>query len=80
MSKFGKVAVMLGGTSAERPVSLNSGAAVLAALTRQGVDAHPFDPATRNLGDLISGEFDRVFIALHGRYGEDGCMQGRLIC
>jgi D-alanine-D-alanine ligase len=76
--KFGKVAVMLGGTSAERPVSLNSGAAVLAALQRQGVDAHPFDPANRNLGDLISGEFDRVFIALHGRYGEDGCMQGAL--
>ncbi len=78
MSQFGKVAVMLGGTSAERPVSLNSGAAVLAALQRQGVDAHPFDPANRNLGDLISGEFDRVFIALHGRYGEDGCMQGAL--
>jgi D-alanine-D-alanine ligase len=76
--KFGKVAVMLGGTSAERPVSLNSGGAVLAALTRQGVDAHAFDPANRNLGDLISGEFDRVFIALHGRYGEDGCMQGAL--
>ncbi|MBZ0067978.1 MAG: D-alanine--D-alanine ligase [Thiobacillus sp.] len=76
--RFGKVAVMLGGTSAERPVSLNSGAAVLAALTRQGVDAHAFDPATRNLGDLITGEFDRVFIALHGRYGEDGCMQGAL--
>lgn len=76
--KYGKVAVMLGGTSAERPVSLNSGAAVLAALQRQGVDAHPFDPANRNLGDLISGEFDRVFIALHGRYGEDGCMQGAL--
>lgn len=75
---FGKVAVMLGGISAERPVSLNSGAAVLAALSRQGVDAHAFDPATRNLGDLISGEFDRVFIALHGRYGEDGCMQGAL--
>jgi D-alanine-D-alanine ligase len=69
---------MLGGTSAERPVSLNSGAAVLAALQRQGVDAHAFDPANRNLGDLISGEFDRVFIALHGRYGEDGCMQGAL--
>jgi D-alanine-D-alanine ligase len=78
VSKFGKVAVMLGGTSAERPVSLNSGAAVLAALTRQGVDAHAFDPANRNLGDLISGEFDRVFIALHGRFGEDGCMQGAL--
>ena len=76
--RFGKVAVMLGGTSAERPVSLNSGAAVLAALTRQGVDAHAFDPANRNLGDLITGEFDRVFIALHGRYGEDGCMQGAL--
>ncbi|MDP3420616.1 MAG: D-alanine--D-alanine ligase [Thiobacillus sp.] len=76
--RFGKVAVMLGGTSAERPVSLNSGNAVLAALTRQGVDAHAFDPANRNLGDLISGEFDRVFIALHGRYGEDGCMQGAL--
>ncbi len=76
--KFGKVAVMLGGTSAERPVSLNSGAAVLAALTRQGIDAHAFDPANRNLGDLIAGEFDRVFIALHGRYGEDGCMQGAL--
>ena len=77
---FGKVAVMLGGTSAERPVSLNSGAAVLAALTRQGVDAHAFDPANRNLGDLITGEFDRVFIALHGRYGEDGCKIGRASC
>jgi D-alanine-D-alanine ligase len=69
---------MLGGTSAERPVSLNSGAAVLAALMRQGVDAHAFDPAKRNLNDLAAGEFDRVFIALHGRYGEDGCMQGAL--
>ena len=78
MKQFGKVAVMLGGTSAERPVSLKSGGAVLAALRRQGVDAHEFDPATRNLGDLISAEFDRVFIALHGRYGEDGCMQGAL--
>jgi D-alanine-D-alanine ligase len=78
VKQFGKVAVMLGGTSAERPVSLKSGGAVLAALKRQGVDAHEFDPATRNLGDLISGEFDRVFIALHGRYGEDGCMQGAL--
>jgi D-alanine-D-alanine ligase len=75
---YGKVAVMLGGTSAERPVSLNSGGAVLAALMRQGIDAHAFDPANRNLGDLIAGEFDRVFIALHGRYGEDGCMQGAL--
>ena len=75
---FGKVAVMLGGTSAERPVSLNSGAAVLAALTRQGVDAHAFDPARLTLGDLAAGEFDRVFINLHGRFGEDGCMQGAL--
>lgn len=76
--RLGKVAVMLGGTSAERPVSLNSGNAVLAALQRQGIDAHPFDPATRSLGDLISADYDRVFIALHGRYGEDGCMQGAL--
>jgi D-alanine-D-alanine ligase len=78
MKRFGKVAVMLGGTSAERSVSLNSGNAVLAALRRQGVDAHAFDPATRSLGDLMADEFDRVFIALHGRHGEDGCMQGAL--
>ncbi len=76
--RLGKVAVMLGGTSAERPVSLNSGGAVLAALTRLGVDAHAFDPARLNLSDLAAGEFDRVFINLHGRYGEDGCMQGAL--
>ena len=76
--RFGKVAVMLGGTSAERPVSLNSGTAVLAALTRSGVDAHAFDPARRTLSDLAAGEFDRVFINLHGRFGEDGCMQGAL--
>ena len=76
--RFGKVAVMLGGTSAERPVSLNSGTAVLAALTRTGVDAHAFDPARRTLSDLAAGEFDRVFINLHGRFGEDGCMQGAL--
>ena len=78
MKRFGKVAVMYGGQSGERAVSLKSGAAVLAALQRQGVEAHAFDPATRSLGDLIAGEFDRVFIALHGRYGEDGCMQGAL--
>ncbi len=78
VKRLGKVAVMLGGTSAERPVSLNSGGAVLAALTRLGVDAHAFDPARRNLSDLAAGEFDRVFINLHGRYGEDGCMQGAL--
>lgn len=77
MSKgFGKVAVLLGGRSAERDVSLNSGNAVLAALKRGGVDAHAFDPAEKPLHDLE--EFDRVFIALHGRYGEDGTIQGAL--
>ncbi len=76
MNKFGKVAVLLGGTSGEREVSLNSGAAVLAALTRQGVDAQAFDPAERNLGELA--QFDRVFNTLHGRGGEDGTMQGVL--
>lgn len=78
VNKFGKVGVLLGGKSAEREVSLNSGTAVLNALQRSGVDAQGFDPATRTLGDLAMAEFDRVFIALHGRYGEDGCMQGAL--
>ena len=73
---FGKVAVLLGGKSAERDVSLNSGTRVLAALQRQGVDAHPFDPAERKLDELAA--FDRAFIALHGRYGEDGTIQGAL--
>ena len=73
---FGKVAVLLGGRSAEREVSLNSGNAVLAALKRGGVDAHAFDTAVRPLHDLEG--FDRVFIALHGRYGEDGTIQGAL--
>jgi D-alanine-D-alanine ligase len=73
---FGKVAVLLGGKSAEREVSLNSGGAVLAALQRQGVNAHGFDPAQRPLHDLEG--FDRVVIALHGRYGEDGTIQGAL--
>lgn len=76
MNKFGKVAVLLGGTSGEREVSLKSGAAVLAALKRQGVDAHAFDPAERNLSELA--QFDRVFNTLHGRGGEDGTMQGAL--
>ena len=76
MTDFGKVAVLLGGTSAEREVSLNSGGRVLAALLRQGVDAHAFDPAQRKLDEL--GAFDRVFIALHGRHGEDGTIQGAL--
>jgi len=75
---FGKVAVLLGGRSAEREVSLKSGGMVLGALRRAGVDAHPFDPRDRGLDALISERFDRVFIALHGRYGEDGTMQGAL--
>lgn len=75
---FGKVAVLLGGRSAERDVSLKSGAAVLAALQRSGVDAHPFDPAERSLQMLRDEHYDRVFIALHGRYGEDGTVQGAL--
>lgn len=76
MSDFGKVAVLLGGKSAEREVSLNSGARVLAALQRQGVDAEAFDPSERKLDELTA--FDRAFIALHGRYGEDGTIQGAL--
>jgi D-alanine-D-alanine ligase len=78
MNRFGKVAVMFGGTSAERAVSLNSGAAVLAALQSRGVDAHAFDPAERPLADLRTEGFSRVFIALHGRGGEDGTLQGAL--
>ncbi len=75
---FGKVAVLFGGTSAEREVSLKSGAAVLAALQSAGVDAHAFDPADRPLEDLKRDGFARVFIALHGRGGEDGSVQGAL--
>ena len=75
---FGKVAVLFGGTSAEREVSLKSGRAVLAALQGAGVDAHAFDPAERPLEDLKRNEFKRVFIALHGRGGEDGSVQGAL--
>lgn len=77
-SKFGKVAVMFGGTSAEREVSLKSGAAVLNALQAQGIDAHAFDPKDQPLSALESQAFDRVFIVLHGRGGEDGTMQGAL--
>ena len=73
---FGKVAVLFGGTSAEREVSLKSGSRVLAALKSQGVDAHAFDPAERKLDELAG--FDRAFIALHGRHGEDGTIQGAL--
>ena len=78
MSKFGKVAVLLGGRSAERDVSLKSGAMVLRALRARGVNAHPFDLQHRDLAALIAEKFDRVFIALHGRYGEDGTIQGAL--
>ena len=75
---FGKVAVLLGGRSAEREVSLRSGTMVLNALRSRGVDAHPFDPQERDLAALIAEKFDRVFIMLHGRYGEDGTIQGAL--
>lgn len=75
---FGKVAVLLGGRSAEREVSLMSGQAVLSALQRKGVDAHAFDTGRRDICELQSEGFDRVFIALHGRYGEDGTVQGAL--
>jgi D-alanine-D-alanine ligase len=75
-NKFGKVAVLFGGKSGEREVSLKSGSAVLAALLRQGVNAYAFDPANQELSELAN--YDRVFIALHGRYGEDGTIQGAL--
>lgn len=78
MTEFGKVAVLLGGPSAEREVSLMSGNGVLAALREKGVDAHPFDPAQRDLWELQRDGFARVFIALHGRFGEDGTVQGAL--
>jgi D-alanine-D-alanine ligase len=75
---LGKVAVLMGGMSAEREISLMSGNGVLAALRGQGVDAHAFDPAERPLSDLKSEGFARCFIALHGRFGEDGTVQGAL--
>jgi D-alanine-D-alanine ligase len=78
MSKFGKIAVLFGGSSAEREVSLMSGQGVLAALTSRGVDAHAFDPAQRDLSELKKESFSRCFIALHGRQGEDGTVQGAL--
>lgn len=78
MAKLGKVAVMLGGASSEREISLLSGNGVLAALKSKGVDAHPFDPAERDLAELKRDKFDRCFIALHGRGGEDGTLQGAL--
>ncbi len=75
---LGKVAVLMGGRSSEREVSLMSGSGVLAALLSKGVDAHKFDPAEQSLDQLKVQGFDRCFIALHGRYGEDGTVQGAL--
>jgi len=75
---LGKVAVLLGGRSAEREVSLKSGGMVLNALRSRGVDALPFDPAERGVDALIGERFERAFIALHGRFGEDGTVQGVL--
>ena len=75
---FGKVAVLMGGHSAEREVSLMSGSGVLKALQSKGVDAHAFDPAERDLSELKRKGFKRCFIALHGRFGEDGTVQGAL--
>ncbi|MFM8576446.1 MAG: D-alanine--D-alanine ligase, partial [Limnohabitans sp.] len=77
-SAWGKVAVLMGGRSAEREVSLMSGQGVLQALRASGVDAHAFDPAQRELGELRRDGFARCFIALHGRHGEDGTVQGAL--
>jgi len=76
--KFGKVAVLMGGRSAEREISLMSGNGVLKALRSKGVDAHPFDPAQRDLFELKREGYARCFIALHGRGGEDGTLQGAL--
>jgi D-alanine-D-alanine ligase len=75
---FGKVAVLMGGKSAEREISLMSGGGVLKALRAKGIDAHPFDPAQRDLFDLKREGYARCFIALHGRGGEDGTIQGAL--
>ena len=79
-AEFGKVAVLFGGNSTEREISLLSGNAVLAALRRKGVDAHPFDPAESPLAALLQGGYARAFIALHGPGGEDGTVQGALEC
>lgn len=77
-SNFGKVAVFLGGRSAEREISLQSGNAVLKALRRRGVDAHPFDPVDQPMEEILKQGFNVAYIALHGRYGEDGTVQGAL--
>lgn len=78
MNNFGKVAVLMGGRSAEREISLLSGQNVLAALRRKGVDANAFDPSERPVFGLKEDGYQRAFIALHGRYGEDGTVQGAL--
>ncbi len=78
MENFGKVGVLYGGSSAEREVSLTSGVGVHRALRQQGVDVHLFDTGLRSLAELAAQGFDRVFIALHGRWGEDGTIQGAL--
>lgn len=78
IANFGKVGVLFGGRSSEREVSIMSGTGVLNALRARGVDAHAFDPATQSLGELETAKFERVFIALHGRGGEDGSIQGVL--
>jgi D-alanine-D-alanine ligase len=75
---FGRVAVLLGGDSSERDISLMSGNAVLEALHHRGVDVHAFDPRARSLASLVDERFDRVWIALHGPGGEDGSLQGAL--
>jgi D-alanine-D-alanine ligase len=77
-AEFGRVAVLFGGDSSEREISLLTGNAVLAALERRGVDAHAFDPRERALPELLSERFERVWIALHGPGGEDGTLQGAL--
>ncbi len=78
VKSLGKVGVLFGGRSAEREVSLMSGTGVLQALKSKGIDAHGFDTAERSVAELAAEKFDRVFIALHGRYGEDGSLQGVL--
>ncbi len=78
MSNLGKVAVLMGGRSAEREISLRSGNMVLAALQRKAVDVHAFDLAEQSFDQLLTQRFARVFIALHGRFGEDGTVQGAL--
>lgn len=78
VAALGKVGVLLGGKSGERDISLMSGKGVLDALISKGVNAHAFDPGQQAITELAAQKFDRVFIALHGRYGEDGTMQGLL--